>query len=161
MDIKENKANYGVGRKNFFGSAKVRFSFTNHKAAIKALLIVATILVFAALAGLAGYSTWKLWRIRDPVYQRQLNEKKIKDMVMEVGSLIQLPEGLPQISTVVDAKSLKENHSFFADAQNGDELLLYPIKAILYRPGTHKIINVTLIHEGQLVEEPVKKDVLD
>ena len=161
VDIKENKANFGAPQKKFFGLVKVRFSFANKKAAIKALLIVTAILIFVGLAGLATYSTWKLWRIQDPAYQRQLEEKKIKDAVAEIGRLIQLPEGLPQISTVVNANTLKENHSFFADAQNGDELILYPSKAILYRPGTHKIINVTLIHEGQLIEEPVKKDVSD
>lgn len=64
--------------------------------------------------------------------------------VAAVGKLMILPEGeTPTYGTVADAGKLK-NQTFFAQAQNGDEVLIYE-KArltILYRPGLKKIVNV-------------------
>ncbi len=73
-----------------------------------------------------------------------------KQLNSEVGKLIELPtDETPTVATVVDASKVK-SQAFFANAQNGDRVLLYSksSKAILYRPSTKKIIEVAPINIG-------------
>ena len=68
-----------------------------------------------------------------------------KDLVTKVGKLIELPVGeSPTIASVKDKTQLP-NIPLFANAQNGDQILIYPKaqKAILYRPSENKIIEVS------------------
>ncbi len=70
-----------------------------------------------------------------------------KQLVDEVGKLMVLPKEVPTIATVTDITKLK-NQPFFANAKNGDRVLLYTQakKAILYRPSIKKIIDVEPIN---------------
>lgn len=70
------------------------------------------------------------------------------ELVKKVGSLMVLPAGEnPTIATVSDISKLK-GQSFFAQAKNGDKVLIYQKakKAILYDPTSNKIINVEVIN---------------
>lgn len=69
----------------------------------------------------------------------------------EVGSVIQLPDNeIPTVATVVDVSKVN-SQPFFANAQNGDKVLLFVknSKAILYRPAQKKIIEISPIDLGQ------------
>ncbi len=71
-------------------------------------------------------------------------EMQAQRLVSEVGEHILLPElEKPTIATVTDPKAL-EGQPFFAHAEAGDRVLVYPNakKAILYRPGVHRIVEV-------------------
>ena len=48
----------------------------------------------------------------------------------------------PVVGTVNDANSLAEQQKFFINSQNGDKVLIYQDKAIIYRPSENKLINV-------------------
>jgi len=66
------------------------------------------------------------------------------NLVTEVGRIIILPTGeTPTIITVAKADKLKDQ-SFFANAVDGDKVIVYTSKkkAILYRPSTKQIVNV-------------------
>lgn len=72
-------------------------------------------------------------------------QKQTDDLISNVGALIQLPEGeTPTVANVSDAAKAKEQSSFFANAVNGDKVLMYVKagQAILYRPSTDKIVLV-------------------
>lgn len=71
-------------------------------------------------------------------------EKETIDLVTLVGKLIELPENeKPTIGTLSDLTAIKDQ-PFFAKAEGGDKLLIYPEakKTYLYRPSTNKLINV-------------------
>ena len=73
-----------------------------------------------------------------------LAEKESQDLIIKVDKLILLPKGeTPTIATVSDIEKLKKQ-IFFANAVNGDKVLIYPKakKAILYDPFLNKIIEV-------------------
>ncbi len=65
------------------------------------------------------------------------------EMVSAVGMLMILPAETPSVATVTDLAPL-ESQAFFANAQVGDVLLMFPQarKAVLYRPAANKLIEV-------------------
>ena len=76
--------------------------------------------------------------------------KQTTDLVSKVGKLIILPNGeTPTIATVKEAAKLK-SQAFFADAKDGDEVLVYnkEKRAILYRPSTNQLVNVSSVSTG-------------
>jgi len=66
--------------------------------------------------------------------------------VSAVGKILELPNEEPVLTIVTDSEK-NSGQSFFANAQNGDKVLMYTSsnKAVLFRPGSNKIINVAQI----------------
>ena len=89
-----------------------------------------------------------------------LGANKVNDYVVKVEKIVELPVGeTPSIATVSDVDKLS-SQEFFAKAQNGDVVLIYPKaqKAYLYRPSTDKLIEVAF-YSGPVaspVQEVVK-----
>src|SRR3972149_6827979 len=72
---------------------------------------------------------------------------QVNDIMAKVSKLADLPIGeTPNIATVNDATKLRDQ-PFFAKAENGDKVLIFQNAhtAILYRPGTNKIIEYSTI----------------
>lgn len=67
------------------------------------------------------------------------NEKALK-MLEEV---MVLPNEEPTITTIKDAKGLKQDDQFYLNAEDGDKIFIYvkSRKIIVYRPKENKIIN--------------------
>ena len=110
------------------------------------------IILFLAI-GLAG--AWSFWHFRQA--EKNLNNKEavvnqLKDikkenaaLVAKLGRLMVLPEGEePVVATISDVTSLAKNQPFYANAHNGDKVVVYmkAKKAIIYDPNADKIINV-------------------
>lgn len=77
-------------------------------------------------------------------------------LIAEVGKLIELPKGeQPTVATVSDINKLR-GQSFFANAKNGDKVLIYTKaqKAILYDPAEKKIVEVGPINLSQTTQSP-------
>lgn len=80
--------------------------------------------------------------------QQTTPEDEAKRLAAEVAVLIDLPsDETPTVATVTDVSKVK-NKPFFAKAQNGDKVLLYAksSKAVLYRPSTKKLIEVSTLN---------------
>lgn len=78
-------------------------------------------------------------------------EEETAKAVQKIGRLIALPEGeSPTLATVTDPEQLKDQ-PFFAKAQPGFQVLLYPLaqKAFLYDPGKDIIVEVATLSLGQ------------
>lgn len=70
-------------------------------------------------------------------------KKEIEAIIQQVSRLILLPsEQEPVIATIQNAEVLASQQAFYQDAANGDKLLVYPQKALIYRPDENKLINV-------------------
>ena len=74
-------------------------------------------------------------------------QAEINKTIEAVGKLYSLPKDeKPSVATVSDKAKLKDQ-PFFASAENGDITLIYSTAklAILYRPSSGKIINVSSV----------------
>ena len=72
------------------------------------------------------------------------NTASNRALISEVGRIAVLPrDETPTIATVADPEALS-NQDFFADAEVGYKVLIYPLakKAFLYDPQAKKIVNI-------------------
>jgi FtsZ-interacting cell division protein ZipA len=83
-------------------------------------------------------------------------QQESADYTKQVESMFAVPDEKAEIATVKD-KSLLSTQPFFAKAQNGDVLFVYPKNALalLFRPSEKKIINIApLINDTQQAPFP-------
>lgn len=109
----------------------------------KVLIIVLTVALVAAVAGgvfiYLKYNDLK----NNPASQQSAADNQAKALKEKVSKLISVPDETPIVATVTDKDKLKDQ-PFFADAQNGDYILMFASakKAYIYRESENKLINV-------------------
>jgi len=111
-----------------------------------------TVIAFVVLIVVAIISTGTavklyvdLQKASDPQAAAQA---EVQGIVEQVAKIMVLPANeMPTIATVVDPEKIKDQ-PFFANAQKDDKVLIYTIarKAILWRPGENKIIEVSALN---------------
>jgi flagellar basal body-associated protein FliL len=107
------------------------------------ILVLIIVLLLAAIGGLGYLYYTERQKAADPLATANEEAQLLKE---KVGELILLPDEEPAIATIIDINKLKEqNPEFYANAENGDKLLVYSNKAILYDPEGDKILNVAPI----------------
>ena len=74
----------------------------------------------------------------------QLSDKEIKVLVDKVSKLINVPDEIPVIATIVKADQLIVEQKFYVGSKDGDYLMVFPKaqKAIIYRENEDRLINV-------------------
>lgn len=107
---------------------------------IKIVGVIELVVLVVAL-GAAGFFYYR--------YQQEMKAKpanEIRALVHTLSRIIELPAEEPTLATVTDPSKLADQ-PFFKTAQAGDKVLIFTTarKAILYRPGTDKIIDVAPI----------------
>ncbi|HVZ12078.1 MAG TPA: LytR C-terminal domain-containing protein [Patescibacteria group bacterium] len=108
----------------------------NSKILVYGLVLVAAIIVVGG--GLYFYN-------KNSGDQTSQVTRQTQELVNRVGHLLVLPKNeTPTIATVTDKTKLA-GQPFFADAENGDKVLLYgqSQRAVLFRPSTNQIVNVS------------------
>ena len=72
--------------------------------------------------------------------------KETTDLVGRVGLIMELPNEVPAVATIIDEGKIR-NEPFFVGAKNGDKILVFvqAQKLVIYRPSTNKIINSTTL----------------
>lgn len=104
------------------------------------------VILFTAI-GSAGFFYFKYLETEGKLNNSVLGvnfQDQIKALVSRVSEVAELPTGeTPQVATVSNIQELS-GQPFFKNAKNGDKLLIYNTagKAYLYRPDTHKIIEI-------------------
>lgn len=125
---------------------------STRKKNLKLYALVAIVVLVLAAGGALAYKEYNQLkdenaRLSDPQASAQAETERLK---ADVARLIDVPaDENPTIASVVDVDKLR-NQAFFANAQNGDKVLMYQQakRAILYRPSENKIIEVAPINIG-------------
>lgn len=114
----------------------------------KRLRMLLYILPLLALIAFGGFYFKKYNDLKkNPGSADQIAQAEIDRYISEVGKLYALPQDeKPSVATVKDKEKLKDQ-PFFAKAENNDVTLIYTDAklAILYRPSTKQIINVSSV----------------
>lgn len=104
------------------------------------VIIIASVLFVASIAA-ASFFYLQYKSIKDN--PNSVNQEKTTQLTQKVGKLYKLPDETPTIASITDKDKLK-SQPFFKNAENGDQLLIYPKTklAIIYRESSNIIINV-------------------
>ncbi|QQR78621.1 MAG: LytR C-terminal domain-containing protein [Candidatus Moraniibacteriota bacterium] len=109
----------------------------------------AVLILTAALLAALGVAGYFYYQYRQSPKVQSVGE--VKDLKEEIGAVFELPtDEEPTLATVTDRDKLAEQ-PFFQKAENGDKVLIYSAsgRAILYRPSTKKIVDVTSVNVNQ------------
>lgn len=121
--------------------AKLKFSRPKRGQVVTSILVVLALAGFAA----AGYMYSQYTTLKnDPQASQKAQADKTNALKEKIGKLISVPKDeTPTLATVTDKTKLKDQ-PFFKDAENGDQILIFPQakKAIIYREKENRLINV-------------------
>lgn len=118
----------------------------------------------STFAAIRFYDLYKLYEAKVPKSEKEV-EKEAAEITLQLKKIMEVPDEKPVIATVKDKDTLKAQQAFFAQAENGDKLVVFQgaRKAILYRPSIAKIIESGPLlvspdnqQQGQQQVQPVK-----
>ena len=85
----------------------------------------------------------ELNRYKDISNSGSIEQEKVQQILDDIAKLMLLPNETPTVAALIDVSGLKQdNPSFYKNALDGDILIIYTDKAILYREQDNLIINV-------------------
>jgi len=108
------------------------------------VLILVVIIIVAGVLFILQYQQTKkqIDYLSSPDSRKEMNEKDIERLLEKVRKHMLLPEEEPMIATITDVEALKKDQSFYKDAKNGDKVIIFSTKAILYDVENDIIVNV-------------------
>lgn len=107
-------------------------------------LVVALVVALLIALAVAGYFYYQYKHVVPAAPEAD----EIENLTKAIGDVLELPAGeTPTLATVTDREKLAEQ-PFFQRAENGDKVLIYSAsgRAILYRPSTKKIVDMTTVN---------------
>lgn len=110
----------------------------------KKIRILFTLLLFVWI-GITAYLGYNYWQ------NMQKHDKSNDKLKQQLAKHINL-DGQLAIATVTDSTKLKQTDPFYKRAENGDKIIIWEDKAILYRESIDKIIDFGIV----LREQPQK-----
>lgn len=128
-------------------SDNISFSQPNQKKKYSWLILTIVFLLILLVAS-AGAAVYFYYQFKKGVPIENAENREIENIVLQISQSMELPEGeVPTLATVTDKDKLAEQ-PFFQKAENGDKVLIYTNsgRAILYRPSTKKIVDVTTVN---------------
>lgn len=125
-------------------------------------ITVFILLLVAAIAGVGWYAYRRemdyqrvIQEKNDPVALQQSQERQAQEIVdgLKTVLLIEDEANQPAVATVTDPEKLRESQpEFYKNAEEGDYLIVYPNRAIIFRSSQKKIINIAPIIQPPQVE---------
>ena len=118
---------------------------------LKTLWIIVGILSVLLIGGGSGYLVFTrlseedvLGQVDDPEYIEDIQQKQVEEILTELESILLInQEEEPTIATIMDVDELKtQNEEFYANAKEGDLLVIYSDRAIIFRRAENRVINV-------------------
>ncbi len=81
---------------------------------------------------------------------KQKTEKNdAKAVVEKLKVLMTVPAEEPLVATITDAIKLKQSEPFYKNAQNGDKVVIWKDKAVIYRMDQNKIVDFGVVIRTQ------------
>jgi hypothetical protein len=125
------------------------------------------LMLFVFFIGAIGFGGYFYFQYKKVLKNSSVGaQSETKALTEKIGKFVDLPtDEDPTIAEVKDTEKLK-GQIFFSSAQNGDKVLIYSKKkkAVLYRPETNKVIEVTSLSaksENEVAEpEPEKQNTI-
>ncbi len=122
----------------------------------KTTILASVAVVYMAVSTFAAvrfYDLYKTYEAKVPVSDKEA-EKETNMLVTQLKKIMEVPNEKPVIATVKDKESLKAQQAFFAQAENGDKLIVFQTarKAVLFRPSIGKIVE-----SGPLITTPTQQ----
>ncbi len=117
------------------------------------------LIILIILAGLGLFTREYLntkQQLKDLKSPSTSGKSDLEVVTEQVSKIAELPQGeSPTLATVNDATKLNTK-IFFKNTQNGDRVLIYAKakRAVLYRPSTNKIIEITSVNFDTATKQP-------
>ncbi len=73
--------------------------------------------------------------------KNKLDSNDAKVVLSRLQKHLQTPEEQPVVATVIDAYTLKMKEPFYKNAENGDKVIVWKDRALIYRMENEKIID--------------------
>ncbi len=114
----------------------------------KLTIIVLLLLILSIIGGIYLYRQYlevknEVETLKDPERYAAVLEDEQQQVLDEIGKHILLPDEEPTLYSILDVEMAKKSYGdFFENAKDGDRLIIYSKKAIIYREETDLIINV-------------------
>ena len=111
---------------------------------------ILALVVFILFCGIAGIGFLYVDSNNRNTDVQAISDEETQKVIESVGRHLKLPDETPTMATIIEVDQLKQaNPEFYAYAENGDKLLLYAQRAILYDPEGDIILNV-----APIIQEP-------
>ncbi len=118
-------------------------------------LLLLVLIIACVLLGFGYYNAKKEVNSFDsPEAQQKITDKEIDDLISRVGKIILLPEERPSVATIQDVDALIGQQPFFIGAENGDKILIFSDKAVIYSPKRDILVNVGPVYKQDQAESP-------
>ena len=82
--------------------------------------------------------------------------EEIKNTINKIARHMIMPLGDPKLITISNVEILQKDQPFLKEAKNGDKLLIYSEKVILYDPALDKIIDIAAIRLNPSVSSSIQ-----
>lgn len=113
-------------------------------------VLILLILITIGLAGGLGYLYWQYQKtqkevkdLKDPTKRLEIEKEESQRVIDALCKLIKCPNEKPTVATIIDIDTLKkDNPEFYKDAKNGDRIIVFTTKAIIFRTEENMIINI-------------------
>ena len=118
---------------------------------IKTLITVIVVIGIFLLGGGAGYLVYNqlvekdvLGKANSPEFVSEIQQKQVDAILKDLNKLILITEEEePTVATILDVEVLRQdNPEFYKNAQDGDILIIYSQRAIVFRRDKNMIVNV-------------------
>ena len=122
-----------------------------HKTAV-VLLIVFIILVCGSYFILQKTDYLNVWKLASQMQKQKQVSIEDQKILTQLKKIIFLPGDnvVPTMAVITDVETLKKQQpSFFANAKNGDHVVIYPDTAIIFDANANKIIKVGPVVQTQ------------
>ena len=118
------------------------------------LLVIALIVLVVVLDNQRRQAETELRNLTVRLEQLQGNnqesQERAKQIIERVRRIIDIPADVtPTVATIVDVQKLKAQNPFYANAKNGDYLIVTPTRAILFDADRGVIIDVVPVQIQQ------------